>query len=151
MADRVLPSLIEVRDYLTNDPPVPTWMQDAIVEKYAAGRLVDREAMDYEAMADRVLRDHSEPCEHGDDAYQWKQRLGVEGPLHWDCRQGGCPGGQEVPLTEVTVVFDGPPGPKPGRFIEVENPETGESIKLGKWYEVDGLWYLAFDAALGQV
>ncbi len=60
-----------------------------------------------------------------------------------------CNGGREVTMTEVTVVFDGPPGPEPGRFIEVENPETGESINLGKWYEVDGLWYLAFDAALG--
>ena len=51
-------------------------------------------------MADRVLRDHKEPCVHKNDAYQWKQRLGVEGPLHWDCRQGGCPGGREVTLTE---------------------------------------------------
>ena len=99
-------------------------------------------------MADRVLRDHSEPCEHP-EAF----RLGHSGEysedVTWRCQVVWCPGGQEVVVSEVVVVFDGPPGPDPGRFVEVENPETGESIKLGKWYEIDGLWYLAFDAALG--
>ncbi len=44
------------------------------------------------------LRDHDQPCEHDDDAFQWKQRLGVEGPLHWDCHQGGCPGGRDITI-----------------------------------------------------
>ncbi len=91
-------------------------------------------------MADRVLRDQ---CDHGH--YERHAVLNHQGVM-----ADSCPGGREVTLTGVTVVFDGPPGPEPGRFIEVENPETGESIKLGEWYEIDGLWYLAFDAALGD-
>ena len=49
MADRVLPTPVEVRDYLKNNPPVPLWMSRAIVKKYAADEFVDREAIDYEA------------------------------------------------------------------------------------------------------
>ena len=54
MAERVLPSSAEVRDYLANNPPVPIWMQDAIVERYAADGLVDRETIDYEAAANEL-------------------------------------------------------------------------------------------------
>ena len=101
-------------------------------------------------MADRVLR---EQCEHGRFEPHGESTSRVvrndKDDLITESETSWCPGGREVTVSEVTVVFDGPPGPEPGRFIEVENPETGESIKLGKWYEVDGLWYLAFDAALG--
>lgn len=40
------------------------------------------------------------------------------------------------------IVFDGPPGPQPGRFIEVED-ETGKSIQFGKWLQrPDGYWVM---------
>ena len=42
----------------------------------------------------------------------------------------------------IDVVFDGPPGPVAGRFVEVENP-SGASIRCGDWIERgDGYWAL---------
>jgi nitroreductase len=42
----------------------------------------------------------------------------------------------------INIVFDGPPGPEAGRFVEVET-DDGESIKIGEWEErPDGLWAL---------
>jgi hypothetical protein len=34
----------------------------------------------------------------------------------------------------VRVVFDGPPGPEGGRFVEVED-EAGRSVQVGEWVE----------------
>lgn len=43
---------------------------------------------------------------------------------------------------QVDVVFDGPPGPDPGRFVEVED-EAGQSVDVGEWVErSDGYWAL---------
>ncbi|NEU14030.1 hypothetical protein G3T14_18115 [Methylobacterium sp. BTF04] len=40
------------------------------------------------------------------------------------------------------VVFDGPPGPQAGRFVEVETPD-GKSVDVGQWHaRADGLWEL---------
>ena len=40
------------------------------------------------------------------------------------------------------VVFDGPPGPQSGRFIEVETPD-GRGVNAGEWHErEDGYWEL---------
>jgi hypothetical protein len=44
----------------------------------------------------------------------------------------------------IDIVFDGPPGPVAGRFVEVE-AETGASIRCGKWIDCDGLWRLRID------
>jgi hypothetical protein len=42
----------------------------------------------------------------------------------------------------MDVVFDGPPGPVAGRFVEVED-ENGVSIRAGKWIDrADGYWAL---------
>jgi hypothetical protein len=44
-------------------------------------------------------------------------------------------------LATLDVVFDGPPGPESGRFVEVE--VEGKSISLGTWVErPDKLWAL---------
>lgn len=32
----------------------------------------------------------------------------------------------------IVIVFDGPPGPEAGRFVEVED-EAGHSIRVGDW------------------
>lgn len=41
--------------------------------------------------------------------------------------------GHVVARTElVDIVFDGPPGPKSGRFVEVENAQ-GQSVRIGEW------------------
>ena len=45
---------------------------------------------------------------------------------------------------KIRIVFDGPPGPVSGRFIEVEN-EHGEGMSLGGWKEDGEFWYLEFD------
>ena len=42
----------------------------------------------------------------------------------------------------IDIVFDGPPGPEPGRFVEVEN-EQRAGISFGEWIERDdGYWVL---------
>ncbi len=46
------------------------------------------------------------------------------------------------PRGEINVIFDGPPGPEAGRFVEVEDAD-GKSIHAGEWIErSDGLWSL---------
>jgi hypothetical protein len=41
----------------------------------------------------------------------------------------------------VDILFDGPPGPEAGRFVEVER--DGKSVRLGEWVERgDGYWAL---------
>lgn len=48
----------------------------------------------------------------------------------------------------IDIVFDGPPGPEPGRFVEVENAAR-QSIRFGEWVKrPDGYWALRFNAAL---
>jgi hypothetical protein len=43
---------------------------------------------------------------------------------------------------EVLIIFDGPPGPESGRFVETETPE-GNSCKAGGWKQLPGgLWSL---------
>jgi hypothetical protein len=45
----------------------------------------------------------------------------------------------------VNIIFDDPPGPESGRFIEVENDE-GKGIGVGEWKErKDGLWALRIE------
>ena len=42
----------------------------------------------------------------------------------------------------VDIVFDGPPNPEPGGFVEVEN-QHGRSVNLGEWvHRPDGFWTL---------
>jgi len=50
-------------------------------------------------------------------------------------------------LTQVIdVVFDGPPGPEAGRFIEVEDAD-GKSISIGEWItRLDGWCVLRLKA-----
>ena len=46
----------------------------------------------------------------------------------------------------VDIVFDGPPGPESGRFVEVENSQ-GKSISFGEWkVRADGYWVLRIPA-----
>lgn len=41
------------------------------------------------------------------------------------------------------IVFDGPPGPDGGRFIECERVSDGTSLSVGEWIErADGTWAL---------
>lgn len=48
---------------------------------------------------------------------------------------------------KIDIVFDGPPGPQSGRFIEVEDME-GKSIRVGEWIRrPDGYWVLRLETA----
>ena len=48
----------------------------------------------------------------------------------------------------VDIVFDGPPGPTAGRFVEVENMR-GQSLSVGEWVQrPDGYWVLRLRALL---
>jgi len=45
---------------------------------------------------------------------------------------------------QIDVVFDGPPAPNAGRFVEVDD-ESGRSVNVGEWVErPDGYWALRF-------
>lgn len=42
----------------------------------------------------------------------------------------------------IDIIFDGPPGPDGGRFVEVED-DKGESLAVGHWTQrKDGYWAL---------
>jgi hypothetical protein len=75
----------------------------------------------------------------------------------FDYQPAGPPDGYvlrgELPSKQnafVDIVFDGPPGPEAGRFVEVEN-EMGDSIALaeiGEWVQrADGYWALRIPRA----
>lgn len=54
-------------------------------------------------------------------------------------------------MTSINIIFDGPPGPDGGRFVEIEN-DRGESIRVGEWEadprpEHEGLWRLRISLA----
>ena len=39
----------------------------------------------------------------------------------------------------IHIIFDGPPAPESGRFVEVNHPD-GHSVKIGRW-EQNGQWW----------
>lgn len=52
------------------------------------------------------------------------------------------PSEEEKDYGVVRIVFDGPPGPESGRFVEVETV-NGCGVKIGRWVKGEGdLWYL---------
>lgn len=55
----------------------------------------------------------------------------------------GTPENGDSEMNEpINIIFDGPPGPEAGRFVEVEN-DAGASISVGEWVErPDGMWAL---------
>lgn len=56
----------------------------------------------------------------------------------------------EAATSDIRVVFDGPPGPESGRFVECENGE-GHCIDAGDWRErPDGLWELIIRRPTGE-
>lgn len=51
----------------------------------------------------------------------------------------------------VDIVFDGPPGPVSGRFVEVEN-SSRSSISFGEWLKRDdGFWVLRIVTDVGVI
>ena len=76
----------------------------------------------------------------------------IEHPPHYECEQRECEftetmeqdrqDGPDERAEAINVVFDGPPGPTAGRFVEVET-DDGRSIRAGEWIKRDdGLWAL---------
>ena len=56
--------------------------------------------------------------------------------------QAANPNTCEATGSAINIIFDGPPGPESGRFVEVET-DDGKSINAGEWIErPDGLWGL---------
>jgi hypothetical protein len=54
-------------------------------------------------------------------------------------------------MTHIDIVFDGPPGPESGRFVEVEDA-FGNSIRFGEWVQrPDGFWVLRIPASRSQI
>ena len=57
-------------------------------------------------------------------------------------KQDGPQPSSPAPCSAINIIFDGPPGPESGRFVEVET-DDGHSINAGEWIErPDGLWAL---------
>jgi hypothetical protein len=49
------------------------------------------------------------------------------------------------PVQAINIVFDGPPSPDGGRFVEVET-DDGRSISIGQWLQrSDGYWVLRME------
>ncbi len=52
---------------------------------------------------------------------------------------------------KIRVIFDGPPGSKAGRFVEVEDLDH-KGLSIGEWIELDGdytgMWALELTAAI---
>lgn len=42
---------------------------------------------------------------------------------------------------ELHILFDGPPGPESGRFVEVETAD-GQSVCAGRWEQRGEFWHL---------
>lgn len=82
-----------------------------------------------------------------------RSRVMREGREHWDPPQfvTGEPSSwfnvNPLQSTVVEVLFDGPPGPKGGRFVEVE--VDGHSSRLGVWVEKGRYWALRFNVPRG--
>ena len=56
------------------------------------------------------------------------------------------PDAPAVALKMIHIVFDGPPGPEAGRFVEAEDAD-GKSINVGTWHErSNGYWELRIAA-----
>lgn len=56
-------------------------------------------------------------------------------------------------MSFVDIVFDGPPGPVSGRFVEAEGPD-GRSVQVGEWIDrKNGRWALRIrlDAPVNQL
>jgi hypothetical protein len=54
-------------------------------------------------------------------------------------------------LQAINVVFDGPPAPEAGRFVEVED-DDGRNLSIGEWVRRDdGLWALRIPGVLVPV
>ena len=50
-------------------------------------------------------------------------------------------------MAHIDIVFDGPPGPEAGRFVEVEDA-AGKSMRFGTWvHRPDGFWVLRISTA----
>jgi len=61
----------------------------------------------------------------------------------WNCRAPAAANGAG---RAINIIFDGPPGPHAGRFIEVET-DDGNSIHIGEWFEYGGgMWRLRITA-----
>ena len=45
------------------------------------------------------------------------------------------------PSLQFYIVFDGPPGPESGRFVEAET-DTGRSVAVGEWRQRGEYWLL---------
>ena len=53
-------------------------------------------------------------------------------------------------MSAINIIFDGPPGPVSGRFVEVET-DDGKGIKVGEWIErEDGFWALRITELPGE-
>ena len=49
------------------------------------------------------LRDHTQPCEHTENAYPEDEKHGLQTWRIWKCRNRWCPGGREITLRRFDI------------------------------------------------
>lgn len=90
---------------------------------------------------------------------QWRESWALTADNGWNRARHACADELDRALVQseqgrvpeaVNVVFDGPPGPNPPHFVEVET-DDGRSVRVGEWIERDdGMWALRIDRAIAQ-
>ena len=82
------------------------------------------------------------------NTFAYDQERGLERAAWCDAQQAvllAAAAGAYPATKTVDIVFDGPPGPTCGRFVEVEDT-TSASIRVGRWVERDdGYWVLRLE------
>lgn len=75
-------------------------------------------------------------------------RLACLGPAIFAKERRELAAQQPAVAEELDIVFDGPPGPEAGRFVEVE--VEGRSVSAGQWFQrEDGYWVLRIPSTCG--
>lgn len=75
-------------------------------------------------------------------AIQADRRTGLLVTIQQPSKEEDVPAEQPSNRATIDIVFDGPPGPEAGRFVEVEDA-CGRSFRTGEWVErPDGYWVL---------
>jgi len=64
----------------------------------------------------------------------------VHGPRKYTLEDAESAWNNRLSAKAINIIFDGPPGPEAGRFVEVET-DDGKSINAGDWKQRDDRYW----------